>query len=330
MREGLLGWATDVLVRLDDDVPGVIARTLTAAPARKQAIFAALAVAEVKAGVFVPSDNLIPTSLGEVIRHGRSMDILRYALGEVPEGLPGLLARVGDRPLPRSRDYIALRDLAASEDGRGADALRHSGRITLRKLEVLAALDARWCHANTLERIDSGPEAITFNAAVTFIQSVNSRATDEAVAEAIARMRASSTLARLLDRLLRRADRLPPHPVPVGDNELRPLATVRALMEAGRKYRNCLSHRLADVAAGKLAVAEYRDECVVEFRPLTLGAAGWLLRDVHGVRNGPVPLVLAEAVEAKCDALGIPRIDEAVGGDGWKNYRRFTQELEWG
>ena len=63
MREGLLGWATGALVRLDDETPGVIARTLTAAPARKQAIFAALAAAEVKAGVFGSSDDLVPASL---------------------------------------------------------------------------------------------------------------------------------------------------------------------------------------------------------------------------------------------------------------------------
>lgn len=329
MREGLIGWATDVLVRLDDETPGVIARTLTAAPGRKQAIFAALAVVEVKAGVFGSGDDLLLPSLGEVLRHGRSMDILRHALGEVPEGLPGLLTRVGDRPLPRARDYLALRDLAASEDRRGADALRNSGRITLRKMQVLAALDARWRHANTLDRIDSGAEALTFNAAVAFVQSVNSRATDEAVAEAIAAMRPTSSLPKLLDRFLRRADRLPPHPLPHGDNELVPLASMRALLEAGRKYRNCLSHRLSDVAAGRMAVGEFREQWLVEFRPLSLGA-GWMLRDVHGHRNGPVPLAVVSEVEAKCDQIGIPHIDETAGGDRWKSYRRFTSELEWG
>lgn len=329
MREGLLGWATSALVKLDDEVPGVIARTLTAAPARKQAIFAALAVAEIKAGVCGSDDDLIPPSLGEVLRHGRSRDILRYALGEVPEGFPGLLARVGDRPLPRARDYITLRDLAANQDRRAADALLNSGRITLRKLEVLAALDARWHHASALERIDSGPEALTFNAAVAFVQSVNSRATDEAVAEAIAAMRPTSSLPKLLDRFLRRADRLPPHPLPFGDNELVPLTSMRALLEAGRKYRNCLSHRLSDVAAGRMAVGEFRGEWLVEFRPLTLGA-GWMLRDVHGHRNGPVPLAVVADVEAKCDQIGVPHIDETVGSGLWENYRRFTGELEWG
>jgi len=328
MRDGLLGWATDALVKLDDEVPGVLARVLTAAHPRKQAIFAALAAREEKVGVFDVGDDLFPRSFAEVVRHGRANDILRRAFGTVPDGLLGLLAQVGERPLPRSKDYIGLHGLLVNDDVRGATALRGSGRITCRKLEVLHALDPRWRHANTLERLDTGAEAMIFNKAVAFVQSVNTKASDEVVAGAIALMRPTSSLPRLLDRLLRRADRLPPHPVQEGDNELRPLASIRDLMEAGRKYRNCLVHRMADVAAGKMAVAEYRAECLVEFRPLTRGA-GWLLRDVHIERNRPAPLTLIAEVEAKCDQMGIPRIDDE--GDGaWKSYRRFTGELEWG
>lgn len=199
--------------------------------------------------------------------------------------------------------------------------------ISVRKLEVLAALDARWRHTNTLERIDTGAEALMFNAAVGFVQSVNSRATDEVVANAIAAMRPTSTLPRLLDRFMLRADRLPEHPVPFEDNELRPLRTARSVLAAGRRYRNCLRHRVSDVAAGKMALSEFRGECLVEFRGTTSGV--WLLREVHVERNRPVALALCAAVEAKCDALGIPRFcDEA--GSGWKSYRKFTGELEWG
>jgi len=330
MREtGLLGWATDALVRLDDEAPGVLARVLTAAPQRRQAIFAALASQEENAGLFEAGDDLFPTSFAEVIRHGRSGDILRRAFGHVPEGLSGMLAQIGERPLPRAKDYIALRDLLADDDVRAADALRGSGRITCRKLEVINALDHRWRHANTLERIDSGVEALKFNQAISFVQSLNLKATDEAVAGAIALMRPTSTLARLLDRFLRRADRLPSHPIAAGDNELRPLLTIRTVLDAGRRYRNCLRHRLADVAVGRMALAEFRGECLVELRPLTAGA-GWLLRDVHIERNRPVPLSLFADVEAKCDEIGIPRINEAGGGDGRSSYRHFTKELEWG
>lgn len=34
MNDGLLGWATSALVKLDDEQPGVIARLLTASPGR--------------------------------------------------------------------------------------------------------------------------------------------------------------------------------------------------------------------------------------------------------------------------------------------------------
>ncbi|WEK41165.1 MAG: hypothetical protein P0Y50_06045 [Candidatus Brevundimonas colombiensis] len=329
MRDGgLLGWCTEALVKLDDTAPGVLARVLTAAPARRQAIFAALASQEENVELFEIGDDLFPASFAELIRHGRSGDILRRAFGDVPEGLSGMLAQIGERPLSRAKDYIALHDLLADADVRAAEALRGSGRITCRKLDVLNALDPRWRHANTLERIDSGGEALMFNQAISFIQSLNSKATDEAIAGAIAAMRPTSTLARLLDRLLQRADHLPAHPIAEGDNELRPLLTMRNVLEAGRRYRNCLRHRLADVAVGRIALAEYRGECLVEFRPLTAGV-GWLLRDVHIARNRPVSLSLFADVEMKCDEIGIPRINEAGGGDGRSSYRHFTKELEW-
>ncbi|MBB5773214.1 hypothetical protein HNP47_003239 [Brevundimonas vesicularis] len=327
LEGGLLGWATDQLIKLDDQAPGLIARVLTAAPKRRQAIFAVLAAHDLKGGVFGIDHDLFPAPLAEVIRHGRASDILRHAFSQVPEGFSGLLERIGERPLARPQDYMLLHGIAAGDSSVGIEALR-DGRITGRKLAVYSALDERWRHANTLGRIDTPGDALTFNRAVDFVQTVSARATDEVVATAIAAMRPTSTLARLLDRLLRRADRLPDHPITAGDNELRPLASMRDLLEAGRKYRNCLAHRLADVAAGKMAMGEFRGECLVEFRPLTQGT-GWLLRDVHIERNRPVPLALIAEVEAKCDQMGIHRIDDA-GDSGWKSYRRFTAELEWG
>ncbi len=323
MREGLLGWATQALVKLDDATPGVLARVLTAAPARRQAIFVALAAQEEMVGLHGAGDDLFPASFAEVIRHGRPSDILRRAFGEVPEGFASMLTQIGERPLPRAKDYIILHSLLTNEDARAAEALRGSGRITCRKLDVLNALDPRWRHAHTLERIDSGGEALMFNKAIGFIQSLNSKATDEVVAGAIGVMRPTSTLARLLDRFIQRADQLPPHPIASGDNELRPLLSMRDVLVAGRRYRNCLRYRLADVAVGRMALAEYRGECLVEFRPLTAGA-GWLLRDVHIERNRPVPLSLFADVEAKCDEIGIPRIYEAGGGDGGSGYRHLT------
>ncbi len=89
MREqGFLGWATGPLVKLDDAAPGVLARVLTAAPARRQAIFSALAHwrPEIENAPFF--------DLAEVVRHGRPADILRHVLEVVPAGYAGLLERI--------------------------------------------------------------------------------------------------------------------------------------------------------------------------------------------------------------------------------------------
>ena len=206
---GLLGWTTAPLVKLDDEIPGVIARVLTASPARRQSIFAALAKREVEGDLVGVEEDLLPPSFAEVVRHSRPAGILRHAFGEVPEGFIGLLERVGERPLPRAQDYIALRNLLANGEVRSAEALRESGRITLRKLEVLSSLDSRWRHVNTLNRLESPDEAARFNSAIEFVQTVCSRASDEVVATAIANMAPTSTLPRLMDRFVRRADRLP-------------------------------------------------------------------------------------------------------------------------
>lgn len=325
MGEGLLGWATADLVRLDDQTSGVIARVLTAGPARRQAIFMALAM---QGEEWAFNDGLFPTDLSEVVRHGRSQDILRHAFGDIPPGLPGLLERIGDRPLPRAQDYLAILQLVRQQDPSALDALRGEGRITANHLDILAALDARWRHANTLGRLDTPSEAMRFNKAMTFVQSVSSRATDEAVALAIARLSPTSSLPRLLDRFIRRADRLPPHPIAEADDEMRPFTTMRDYLEAARRYRNCLTSKLGEVAAGRFAIAEFQQTALLEFRPLTADA-GWMLWMIHGRRNASVPLVVCDAAEARCDELGIPRLSDRAGGVPWRAYRSFSRQVDW-
>jgi hypothetical protein len=147
---GLLGFSTEALVKLDDIEPGVLARVLMAGPHRRQSVFAAVAVREFKAGVSDVGSELFSPTFAEVVRHGRAMDILRHAYGDIPAGFLGLLERIGEKPLPLAKSYIAIYDLLISDDARGANALRGSGRITCRKLEVLAALDPRRSRATTI------------------------------------------------------------------------------------------------------------------------------------------------------------------------------------
>ena len=104
---------------------------------------------------------------------------------------------------------------------------------------------------------------------------------------------------------------------------------MREYLEAARKYRNCLAHRISDVAAGRMAIAEFRGVILLEFRPLTAGA-GWLLWSAHGPRNGHVALDLKDAATVACGRFGVPCVQERSGSMEWRSYRRFTRELEWG
>jgi hypothetical protein len=182
-REGLLGWATDDLVKLDALSPGLIARILTASPMRRHAILLVLAE---RCGNRLPgvADDDAELVLATVLRRDRAREIIQHAFGAAPEGLLGALERLGGDPMPSPWAYGRLYALfSRPEQRRKAEALqRVSGQITERMLRVVDILDPRWVHAETMRRLESPAEARTFNEAVAFAQSVCSKATDEVVA----------------------------------------------------------------------------------------------------------------------------------------------------
>jgi hypothetical protein len=330
--DALLGWATDALVKLDAAAPGLLARVLTSSPRSRQAIFTVLAtrllIAEHEEA-FGRGNDGDGVNLAFVLREGRAREILAFAFGDVPTGWLGALERLGGQPLATLSAYVKLHAIFANPKRRKqAEALRHVGQITERMLYILDALDDRWVHAEALRRLPSLVAAKDFNHAVAFAQAVCSKATDEAVATAIARLAPTSPLSSVVSRFVRRADRFPPHPVSE-DHELRPLTSARDFITAARRYRNCLAKEMLDQAlARQVAFAEFRGECIVEFRPLSLGQ-GWLLYDVHVDRNGFVDGQLAAAARAKCEAIGIPNIHDRDSGEAWLRYRRFVRSGCW-
>lgn len=321
--DGLLGWATGDLVRLDAHAPGLISRLLTTSPATRHAALLVLAHRRVFINKGAEVDRSADKLLASVLRQGRPRDIIEQGVGAIDNGLMGALARLAPTPFSSADSYIRLRALfRVARYRRKADAFRHIGQITENMLLVADALDPRWAHRETLSRIEGVSEALAFNAAVVFIQQVCSHATDEVVADAIARLQPATTLATLLERFVRRADRFPAHPIaPTAD--LRPLASTRDLIEAGRRLKNCLHARIEDALIGRAAYAEFRQEWIVEFRPLS-GAAGWIVWEVHAARNArPARAPVQAAIEA-CLAQGVPSVDDGDAGKGWLAYRNFT------
>lgn len=327
-HDKLLGWATDSLVELDPLAPGLIGRVLTASPKSRQAIYTVLAsrllIAEHN-DAFGRVDDGDDANLAFILREGRPREVLELVFGRVPDGWIGALERLGGQPMSNLNAYVKLhRVFADPKHDRKAEALRHVGQITEKMLSVLCALDDRWVHAETLKRLPDVTAAKDFNRAIAFVQSVSSKATDEAVAAAIARLAPTARLSGIVRRYIRRADRFPSHPLHA-DDDMRPLNSARDLIEAARRYRNCLASMIDRALIGQVAFAEFRGEAIVELRPLTLDR-GWLLDAVHVARNAHVPSTLAEEVERKCAAMGIPSFDQRDTGEDWRRYVRFARD----
>lgn len=330
MRDGEpLGWTTHLLVAFDGLAPGLIRRLMVSAPMVRQAIFLTLAEWEgfPTTGPDAPGPD-VAESMAEVLRSAWAKEILAHQFGIVPDGLLAALERIGPAPMNLPQSYSRLWAIFTDADQRKAAALREVPEITARTIRILDALDPLLVQPATLGRLGSVPQAQDFNRAVRFIQGVCSTATDEAISAAIAQMRSADGLPRLVDRFVRRADRFPPQPV-AGDHELRPLASARALIRAGREYRNCLASMIGEALVGRVAFAEFvgtAGKAVCEFRPLS-GGKGWLLVDVHAHRNGLAPSQLRAAVEEKCAVSGIPHIASPDAGD-WRSVRRVIRHRD--
>lgn len=189
-------------------------------------------------------------------------------------------------------------------------------------LAIVDKLDDPLVHHNTLCRLEDGRQASDFANAVAFAKSVCSWLTDDVIQSSIGQMGLTTTLPKVVARWVRRADRIPKNPVSTGDDDLVPLVTPRSLIQVGHRYRNCLSNKVEEVLAGRLAFAEFRTDAVVEFRPLT---QGWIVWQVHGHRNERATHAVETAALARCDLMGIARLDERPGGREWQRYCRFTR-----
>lgn len=307
LREFPFGWATESLVRLDDLAPGLLRRLLTSSPLTRQACFLVLAERVGHAA----STEAAERALARSIRDGRAREVIRLGVGAVSDGLLGALLRVGPAPMSTPTSHLRLCRLFLSPaHSRAAEALRYAPRITEQTLEIIDALDPRWLHSETLKRLRTRADAEAFNDAVELAQRVCSAASDEAVHAAISNLQRGVPLTSVTMRFIRRADRFPSQPrVPHPD--IRPLVSAHDLLEVSRRYENCVRHHLSNALDGKVAFAEFRDEAVLEFFPLSSG--GWLLNSVNVAQNALVPELLEAEARRACHSAEVPFVDHPLG-----------------
>ena len=315
-REGLLGWPTDPLTRLDDLSSGLISRFLVAKPVRRQAINLVLA------DLAASGECGLTADLAELLKFAGAGEIVLSHFGALPDGLLGALERIGPNPLKPASYGVLRRIYSERRFRRHARALRHLEQITDGALEALLALDPRWVHLKVLQTVCDGAQATQLNHALAFVQDVNSAATDAAVMLAVRKLSPDYRLEALVCAFLHTADRAPPGPL-AADPEVQPLS-VADLPTMARRYRNCLDNdpQIGDLIRGRRAFAEFSGSAILEFRPLEGG--GWLLAGVHGRHNGRVPPDLTAAAKAKCRAFGIHTFDQKPD-DRWSAVTRLMR-----
>ncbi|GJD41965.1 hypothetical protein [Methylobacterium bullatum] len=249
----------------------------------------------------------------------RPRDLVRAMFGAVPDGLLGALKRFGDDPLSKSDSYHALYRLFSSADPQ--DRLRAkvlgqiAGGLVGAQIEVVQRLDPVLLHPAFVAKVYEVKQVDDLNHALAYVRERCSRATDDAIRESLSRLGPDGHRSTVFRRWAQKFDVLPRPLDTRGDSTLRMLDTGKALVDAGRRYTNCLAKKVEDVFLGRYLYVEYQPPLpepglIGELRVTT---RGYVLEGLYAAKNRRVAPERARAVRAKLAACGVALYDHAPG-----------------
>ncbi|MBA5775997.1 hypothetical protein H2509_02530 [Stappia sp. F7233] len=305
MPRPIVGWPLVPAIALEKQAPGFIVKLLEASSFRRQTVFAVLArvdVTHVAASAFLHevgansgdgSDDLAEpfVTFANTLCIRKCRDLVRAAYGPFNDGLMGALGRIGSEPLDTPEDYLDLATFFANEEHRGkARTLRHVRSVSTATVAVLKNLDPLWtCNSHIVDICAQKGTTNELNEALNFIRVHCTAATDDALRQSVRRIGPDGANEEFFQEWFRRADRFPPGPE-LKNDKFRPLASAEAMIDAGRRFRNCLATKICDVLLGRYFYLEWLDArgAIVELRPLSDGRS-WLREEIYGHNNSPLP-----------------------------------------
>ncbi|MCK2055316.1 hypothetical protein [Methylobacterium sp. 37f] len=308
---------------LDDVTPSLVAHSYRWGPVKRQAAF--FIMAEVHAGAaaaelalrfshYAPFTSADPLArLGAMLDALRAKDLMRAMLGEVPNGLLGAMERLGYEPMSDPAWYQTLIRLYRPQMPADRVCTRVLGQITGKlvggQIEAVSLLDPVLLHPHVLSKVTNGTEARKLNLAVAYVRSRCSTATDIALGQSIERIPADLSMKKWLGRWAARFDRLPDSaPDLSGDPTLKLICTGAALVDAGRRYKNCLASKIGEVITGRYAFVEYRpsDSGVPGvLAELRYTSRGYVLDGLYAHSNGMVRKDVATVLRIKLARCGV-------------------------
>ena len=337
--------------RLDTACPGFLNASFHVSALKRQAIFACFAEADWERPDQLAS-RLRGVAPAECISHldplaqiarslitSRAREIILATYGEVPNGLLGALARIGDEPLPEPYYRVLFNFFAKPNLRKKGRVLRHVGRIDVRTLQVIEIVDAaELLNPAIISLLASQNNAFDFTQTVRWLKEldhVDNDALDEAIRGATTRR----SLGRALQYWIERTEQLPGLPV-LNDPEFQVLSSVSMLRAKGIEYRVCLtsSEPIREAVLGLVAFAEWRptpDELgvIVELRPLVRSgshARHWMIASINAPDNSPVPRSIRIQVGRRLGALGYFLPVRPTGDDTAACVSRLMRRLDGG
>lgn len=256
-------WALDCSGVLDRACPGFLLHVLGASPKWRQAVFLALAH-----GVLPNPQEFLLRANGEAsetqqwsgvqqdlartLMASSPKEIVSATLGEIPDGLAGCLARLGDQPMRHAGDYVRLVGLLTANDTETklrAKTLLQVNRLDADLLYAVLEIDPIALIPDIFRRLRCGLEARRLNQRLTAIRLVCSTATDEALRQSLEDRASNFSGSSFAQSWLDKADRPPVVCKALDDHPDFERVTGANAAQMGKDHQNCLgsqSHKLID------------------------------------------------------------------------------------
>lgn len=263
--------------------------------------------------VFAESSHLDPLAqIARALIQMKPRKLLEVLYGRCPDGLVGLLARVGPAPFYRRGLYRTAFELCDRPENRHRIKALSQLRGSVRPEQILMAseLDDVLVHRAVLER--AKPHEVTALNAFSRLLPELCDASDRDVRESLDQLPADVKNVRVgewAQTWLKRQVRLRV-PVPIPDNDPDLKVRIGAEQERlGRRFRNCAGSLLSFAFTGERVLVEWvreGEEAVIDLALVRTGSEyRWQCENLSRPRNRRVSPTVARAIRERFDQLGI-------------------------
>lgn len=272
------GWSLNYIVSLDVHDPGLAGAFFRASNERRQVIATLFACRP------APTSKAEALELADLAKRATHREILIAAVGQVPTGLRGALARSGAQPHPKQFYRCLHHVLSAQEHSAAAAVIKRLGSIDLLRLRILLRLPVGLQSANLVTIISSVRMAADVAKLTDLLR--NRGVELAAFADALATVSSLEQLAEICDRWCQKIA-FPPHPLPPSE-QYRPIGNGVELRRLALRYRNCAKRYLPQSLEGITAFGEFIWSGQQAVLHLEKRDGKWALEGIFGKDNMPV------------------------------------------